>query len=169
MLQLLLLRHAKSSWDDAGVRDHDRPLNARGRRAAPRMAEVLEQDTLRPGRVLSSTAHRARETAELLMEAWGRGTEEITLVEELYLAPPATLVETVRRLGKAEERILVVAHNPGLEELVSRWTGAVVPFPTAALAGFAFDLDDWADLELGSPARPLGVWRPKELPEEGTP
>src|SRR5690606_33777596 len=163
MRQLLLLRHAKSSWDDAGVRDHDRVLNERGEATAPRMGRLLAELGLVPDRVLSSTAARARRTAELVAAAAGLGADAITVSEDLYLAPPATIVDVIRRKGGDAARVLVVAHNPGLEELVASLAGRPEAFPTAALAALSIDIEDWKDLALLSPARVDGVWRPREL------
>ncbi len=161
MRELLLLRHAKSGWDDPGLRDHDRPLNARGEASAPQMGELLAAEGLVPDRVLSSTAVRARRTAELVAETCG--APDASLLEELYLAPPAVILEAVARSGKDAARILVVAHNPGLEELVSHLSAELQPFPTAALAHFRVEIEAWSEIELGTPATLMDLWRPKEL------
>jgi phosphohistidine phosphatase len=161
---LLLLRHAKSSWDEPGLRDHDRPLNARGERTAPRMGRLLVEEELVPDLVLSSTAVRARRTAELVLEATG-GEAEIAFVESLYLASPRAMLETVARRGGDAERVLIVAHNPGCAELVSHVADDDEDFPTAALARIDFDVRNWSDVELEAPSRLVGLWRPKELNE----
>jgi phosphohistidine phosphatase len=160
--ELLLLRHAKSAWDAAGVRDHDRTLNARGERDAPRMGRLLVEEGLVPDLIVASTAVRARRTAELVAEA--AGVDGVAVCEDLYLAPPGTLVDVARRRGGDAQRLLLVAHNPGLEDLVSQFTGSHDAFPTAALAVLQFDIDAWDDLALMSvPAAVRGVWRPKAL------
>ncbi|MGA0060362.1 MAG: SixA phosphatase family protein [Planctomycetota bacterium] len=161
MRELLLLRHAKSSWDAAGVRDHDRVLNARGERAAPRMGRRLVEQDLIPERSVAATAARARRTAELVAEACG--IDDIAVCEDLYLAPPGTLVDVARRRGGDARRLLIVAHNPGLEDLVAQFTGEHEPFPTAALAALRFDIESWDDLALMSVPVVRGVWRPKAL------
>lgn len=160
--ELLLLRHAKSSWDDAGVRDHDRTLNARGERDAPRMGRLLVERDLVPDLIVASTAVRARRTAELVAAA--SGVDGFSVCEDLYLAPPGTLVAVARRRGGEAQRLLLVAHNPGLEDLVAQFTGVHDAFPTAALAALQFDIDAWDDLALMSvPTAVRGVWRPKAL------
>ena len=163
MRQLLLLRHAKSSWDDAGVRDHDRVLNERGELTAPRMGRLLVELDLVPDRLLTSSALRARRTADLVAIAAGLDPASIICVEDLYLAPPAMIVDLIRRKGGDAARLLVVAHNPGLEELVASLAGQSEAFPTAALAALSIDIDDWNELALLSPARIDGIWRPREL------
>jgi phosphohistidine phosphatase len=160
---LLLMRHAKSDWGDAGLRDHDRPLNARGEAAAPRMGRLLVERSMVPTRILLSTAVRARQTAELVAEAAGVGTENCVSLEDLYLAPPSVLLESIARRGGDAEILLVVAHNPGIEELVALLGRHPEAFPTAALAGFRLGIDEWAEAELDMDAELVGVWRPREL------
>ena len=159
--ELLLLRHAKSSWDDAGVRDHDRTLNARGERDAPRMGRLLVERELVPDRIVASTAVRARRTSDLVAEA--AGVADVAVCEDLYLAPPGTLVDVARRRGGSAQRLMLVAHNPGLEDLVAQFTGSQDAFPTAALAALRFDIDYWEDLALMSVPEVMGIWHPKTL------
>ena len=163
MRTLLLLRHAKSSWDDAGLRDHDRPLNERGLAAAPRIGRLLVELGRVPDLVLSSTAARARATAESVAEASGIDRDDVMFVENLYLAPPGTIVDVVRKQAQDAQCVLVVAHNPGLEDLVESLAGHAEAFPTAALAAFSLEIDDWRDLALMSPNRLEGLWRPRDL------
>lgn len=161
--ELLLLRHAKSSWKHEGLSDHERPLNRRGREAAPRMGELLRALDMVPGVVLCSTATRARETAELACAAAGIPAERVIHEDALYLAAPETIVDVVRYASIGEPRVMVVAHNPGLEQLAAHWSGLRAAFPTAALARFGFDLEEWTDLHIGAPATPMGRWLPREL------
>lgn len=162
MKTLLILRHAKSSWADPGLADHDRPLNERGKRDAPRMGKLIADQGLQPDIVLSSDAKRARSTSKRVIEA-GKFNCPTQLLEELYLAPPDTYIETLRLLDDSCERVLVVGHNPGLEQLSALLTGGYDTLPTAALVHIEFDVDSWS--ELGDPpaGRLLGIWRPKEL------
>jgi len=163
MHELLLLRHAKSSWKHDGLSDHDRPLNRRGREAAPRMGRLLVDEDIVPGVILCSTAVRARETAMLVAEAAGIDEARIIHHDELYLAAPETIVDVVRFGSIDERRVMVVAHNPGLEQLVAHWSKVAAAFPTAALARFGFAIDEWPDLGLASSPTPLGRWVPREL------
>ena len=122
MKTLLILRHAKSSWDDGSIPDHDRPLNGRGKRDAPRMGRYLVESGLAPHVVLASTARRARDTAMAVMEECG-WQGELRLLRSLYLAEPTDYVLALRSVPAAEERALVVGHNPGLESLIEGLTG----------------------------------------------
>lgn len=152
MHELLLLRHAKSSWSEPTKTDHERPLNARGRAAAPLMGRLLRDLDLLPDLILSSDSTRTRETVHLLTEAAGIECDPIFL-SSLYHTTPATILACVDEHPDAN-RILVVAHNPGLQELVSAFAGVITGFPTAALAHFEFDGDN---------VTLRGLWRPKEL------
>ena len=162
MRQLLLLRHAKSSWDHPELRDHERPLNRRGLRDAPRIGRLLAEREIVPEAILSSTAVRAVMTAELVAEACGF-VGEIERVPELYGARPCAYVEAVRELGYDREPAMVVGHNPGLESLVELLSGESERMPTAALARVEFEIDDWRDF-VGEGGRLRDLWRPKELP-----
>ncbi|MYG49370.1 MAG: histidine phosphatase family protein, partial [Gemmatimonadales bacterium] len=122
MKTLLILRHAKSSWDHPGLRDHDRPLNPRGRRDAPRMGRFMAERDLVPDRIVSSTAVRARTTAELAAAEFGAGVE-IETTYDLYGASPDGYVEVAEAMGGTAERLMLVGHNPGITSLVWHLTG----------------------------------------------
>ena len=162
MKTLLILRHAKSSWADAGMTDHDRPLNDRGKRDAPRMGLLIVELGLQPDIVVSSTAKRARSTAKRVIEAGGFTCPK-QLLEELYLAPADTYIETLRQLGDAGDRVLAIGHNPGLEQLVALLTGSYEALPTAALVQIDFDIDSWSQLADPPSGQLMGIWRPREL------
>lgn len=162
MKTLLIMRHAKSSWKDPGMTDHDRPLNDRGRRAAPRMGRLLDEQHLRPTRVLCSTAQRARETAQLLSTS-ATDFPDVQFLEDLYLAAPETYVAHLRQQGESAACAMVIGHNPGLEQLVGLLTGEQEAFPTAALAAVELPLDVWSELHLGMSGRLAGLWLPREL------
>lgn len=168
MKTLLILRHAKSSWKRPDLDDHDRPLNARGRRDAPRMGALLRRRGLTPDLVVSSTAVRARTTAEQVAEESGYGGQ-VTLDRRLYLAAPEALVDVVGSLGGGAARVLVVGHNPGLEDLLARLTGAAEALPTAALAQVALPIAAWRELRASTRGRLVALWRPKELDEPDDP
>ena len=162
MKTLLVLRHAKSSWSDPALDDHERPLNARGRRDAPRMGALVREHGLIPDVVISSDAVRARLTAEAVVEA-ARYGGEIRLDPRLYMAGPADILSLLRTVGEKAETMMIVGHNPGLEELVAQLTGAWQDLPTAALAQIVLPIDQWRDLTLSTRGTLVGHWRPKEL------
>lgn len=146
MRELILVRHAKSDWGDAALADHDRPLNARGRRDAPVMADRLASLEPQVDRLLSSTALRARTTAAEFSAALGTPVE---LDPELYLAPAETLLE--KAIAAQAGTIVIVAHDPGLSELAHLLSGGVIDhMPTCAVARFTWQAG--ATSALGSPA-----------------
>jgi phosphohistidine phosphatase len=164
MKTLLILRHAKSSWDDSSQSDHDRPLNKRGNKDAPRIGELLRDEGLLPDRVLGSTALRVRETVELAAQHSGyRG--KIEFVPELYLAQPETYLTLLRELPDDCASAMVVGHNPGLEDLLGDLTGEEQHLPTGALAKVELEIDQWRDLEADARGKLIHLWRPKELDE----
>ena len=162
MKTLLVLRHAKSSWDDPALDDHERPLNTRGRRDAPRMGEFVREYGLIPDVVISSDALRARLTAESVAEAAGY-TGEIVLDSRLYMAGPADILSLLPRVRENAETVMIVGHNPGLEQLVEQLTGERQDLPTAALAQIGLPIDEWRDFKRWMRGTLVGLWRPKEL------
>lgn len=162
MKTLLILRHAKSSWEDASLEDHDRPLNPRGARDAPRMGRWIVERNLVPDRILSSTAVRALSTAELAAAEFD-GSVEIITTRDLYLASPHTYLEVLAGSGDPAERVMVVGHNPGITALVTRLTSVCEEMPTAALAAVELDIEAWERIVEEDRGRLLGFWRPKEL------
>ena len=163
MKTLLLLRHAKSSWKDDSITDHERPLNKRGKKTAPLMGHLLRENNLVPELIVSSTAVRARTTAQAAAEACGY-PGDVTLTDELYLATAAEILKYAQdRTEETLGRIMLVGHNPGMEELVNILSGQREPFPTAAIAVFELSIDSWRKLELGIEVKLENVWRPREL------
>jgi len=163
MKTLMLLRHAKSSWKDESLEDHERPLNKRGKKTAPVMGHLIRDQDLVPELIVSSTAVRARKTAEAAAEACGY-PGDITLTEELYLATAGEILRYAQeRTEETLSRIMLVGHNPGMEELVNLLSSQRERFPTSALAVFELDIDGWRQLELGVDAKLKNLWRPKEL------
>lgn len=161
MKTLLILRHAKSGEKHIGMPDHDRPLNDRGERDAPRVGALLRDEDLVPESIISSTAVRAVRTARIAARSAGfKG--EIETHSSLYLAQPASYLEALQELDDGVSRAMVVGHNPGLEDLVVVLTGRHERLPTAALVQIELPLDSWADLSLQTTGRLVGVWRPKE-------
>jgi phosphohistidine phosphatase len=162
MKTLLQLRHAKSSWKDENVADHDRPLNGRGKKDAPQMGRLIAAEGLVPDVIVSSTAKRARKTAVAVAEHCGY-TGEVHKLEELYLAPPEIYIDVLRQLAEDVRRALVVGHNPGMQMLVTVLTGASEEFPTAALARIELPIDAWADFSSETRGELVRLWRPREL------
>jgi phosphohistidine phosphatase len=165
MRTLYLLRHAKSSWDDPGLPDRERPLARRGVRDAKRIAKHLRRRGVAPALVLCSSAVRTRETLELIRPALADAP--VSLEEGLYSAPSETLLERLRAVPDEVGSLLLIAHNPGLQDLVLALVSAeadrerlAVKFPTAALATLA--LPSWSTLNPGD-AELVAYVVPKQL------
>jgi phosphohistidine phosphatase len=162
MKTVLLMRHAKSSWADSRLADHERPLNRRGRGDAPRMGAFLAQQELIPDRILCSSAVRTRQTAEGLFEGLGQELP-ITYTRDLYGGSAGDFVEALKRLGDEIEMALIIAHNPGMEYALEQFTGQWERLPTACIAQVEFGIDSWSDLNEETQGELKGLWRPKEI------
>ena len=162
MRTLLVLRHGKSSWKDSGLADHDRPLNDRGRNDAPRVGRLLREGGLVPDLIVSSTAIRARVTAKLVAKQAGyRGTVKHS--RKLYLADAPKIIRVLGKVGGKASRLLVVGHNPGLEEFLAGLTGCTVVLPTAALVEVRLEADAWSALDASTRGRLVNLWRPRQV------
>ena len=164
MKTLLLLRHAKSSWKDPDLSDHDRSLNKRGQNDAPRMGKLLKDEELIPDLIMSSTAARAKKTAELVAKKC-KYKGEIVLNHSLYGAEPADYLKILEGLSDTYKAVLVVGHSPSLGETVEVLTGSPdVIMPTCSLAHIRLPIQNWDELNKQKiKGKLLKVWRPKEL------
>ena len=160
MKTLLILRHAKSSWNNANLSDHDRPLNERGKLDAPRVGEILKEHHLIPDLIITSTAEGALATAEAAA-IHSDYASEIKIERRFYHAPPSTYLAVLRELGDGPDRVMVVGHNPGLEDLVSHLTGESEFMPTAALAQVELSITRWSSLNETTQGKLAFLWRPK--------
>jgi phosphohistidine phosphatase len=153
ILRLLLIRHAKSDWGDAALPDHDRPLNKRGRRDAPRMGRWIAERGLAPAEVLCSDARRTRETLELMLTEWP-APPEVSFHRSLYHAVPDSMLATLE--GAQARTVALVGHNPGIGQLAARLArhapdhSRFGDFPTCAVAALAFDALDWTSVRKGT-------------------
>ena len=161
MKTLLLMRHAKSSWKHLEVQDHDRPLNKRGKADAPRMGRLLRENDLLPDLIISSTARRAVDSAAAVAEACGYEGE--IEQRDLYGSEAAYYLEVLRGLPDLVERVLVVGHNPNMEELLELLTGAAEAMPTAALAQVTLPISHWRELTEACDCMLVRLWTPRML------
>jgi len=144
--RLSLIRHAKSSWKDAGIGDFDRPLNARGERDAPRMGRRIAASGERPELFVSSPAQRAARTAELIVRELGKRAPRLELERALYLASPEQMLELIRGLEAAVRHAALVGHNPGTTELVELLSGAEVGnVPTCGVVRLRLGIEAWSE------------------------
>lgn len=170
MKRLSLLRHAKSSWDDPVERDFDRPLNGRGRRAAQRMGQWLAEQKLLFDHVLASPALRIRQTVEGVEAGMGARLA-VHWDKRIYMASAAILFDLVQETGDGIDHLLLIGHNPGLEDLCLDASAGhdndarkemEAKFPTAAFATLDFDVQRWADAGEGR-AVIHSFMRPRDL------
>ena len=162
MKTLLLMRHAKSSWKFPDLPDHERPLNKRGRRDAPLMGKFLQDRDLVPQRIISSTAARARQTAEALAESANyRG--DIVYLEKLYMAEVEEYINTLHDLPDDLDRVLVIGHNPGMETLLQVISHRIESLPTAVVAHIDVPIDQWNQFNGQTTGEIVEIWRPKDV------
>jgi phosphohistidine phosphatase len=163
MKTLLILRHAKSSWKDPSLADHDRPLKKRGRRDAPRMGQLIQEEGLVPDLILSSTARRARDTAEAVADNCSYDGELI-MTRDLYHSGPEDYLYVLQNLeGDDHDRVMVVGHNPGLEDFLELLTDEYERLPTAAMAQVELPIESWRDIDQDIQGELINLWRPREL------
>ena len=164
MKTLYLLRHAKSSWKDESLLDIERPLNGRGRRASQTVGGFLKREKIIPDLVLSSSAIRARQTTDIVIEAAKLSTD-VRFDERIYEADTRRLLEVLNQVEKSKKTVLLVGHNPGLEDFLKMLTGAVETMPTATLSKVVLSASNWADV--GDKGATLEwVVKPKELQKD---
>jgi phosphohistidine phosphatase len=169
-LRLILMRHAKSSWDDSLLRDIQRPLNKRGRRAATAIGKWLRKRDMVPSEVLSSTSERTRETWDRVAHELGAKGAELPQprwTEALYLASPSDMLD-VLRTAATPGPVLMLGHNPGM----SLFAGAILErapalaayerYPTGATALIELDIEDWARADWGT-GRLVSFITPREV------
>jgi phosphohistidine phosphatase len=170
MKTLTLLRHAKSGWDDPVARDFDRPLNARGQRAAVLMGRYMKREGMTFDHIAASPAVRVTETLKGLASGYGARPSP-AWNERFYLASAATLLDLIHELPDGAARALIVGHNPGLEELTLRLAAddggplrdeVAIKFPTASLAELRLDVDSWTAVDWGA-ATLVRFVRPRDL------
>lgn len=153
-LSLYLLRHAKSGWDNPSLQDFDRPLSDRGRREAQWLGELLRTRSISPSRLICSAAQRTRETLAGVVPALGREAS-IDITRRLYEAPAERMLLVVREQLPTDDSVMLIGHNPGLEDLAKQLAGtgdrmtiAAMrdKYPPAGLAHFEFDTKRWSDV-----------------------
>lgn len=160
MKTLLLLRHAKSSWKKPELSDHERPLNKRGKKEAPRVGEYLRASQLVPDLILSSTARRAQETAQAVAATSGFDGQ-VELFQDLYMSDTAAYIDILHCMPEQADRVLVVGHNPDVEDLLALLTDVQEHMTTAALAVIALPISSWQELNEATDGRLLNLWTPR--------
>lgn len=163
MKKLYLIRHAKSSWDDAGLRDFERPLAPRGKRDAPFMANLLMEKQVIPDKLVSSTAQRAQDTAGHFAKVFHVDPWSILLNEAIYEALPDTLQEVVKGLDDQWDTVFLFGHNPGFTLFANRFSegSRFDNVPTCGIVAIQTDRDSWSEFVPGN-AKIIAWYFPKE-------
>jgi len=144
----MLIRHAKSDWNDASLSDFDRPLNERGKSDAPVMAHRLLDKQIKIDAFISSPARRARRTAAIFAKEYGQKKEDIILVDELYLAAAETFFDVVSKAKDKFDSIAVFSHNPGITDFANQLTDARIDnIPTCGIFAVTIDCKHWAEFK----------------------
>ena len=164
MKTLLIMRHAKSSWNELNIPDHDRPLNRRGKHDAPLMGKLLRDKKMTLDLIISSTAVRAETTASLIAKAF-KYKGEIILDKSIYSAEPTDLLNLLSKCSDRYNSILLIGHNPTVEETIQMLTNSPeITMATCALAHLTLTIDNWTNLEKQTVRSNLvNLWTPKEL------
>ena len=160
MKTLLLMRHSKSSWDDQSISDHDRPLNHRGKKDAKMMGYILNYERIFPSLIICSSAKRAYSTAKKLTKNL-EYNNKIILEPTLYDSNPLAYIEVLRKIDNSHNIILVVGHNPILENLVEMFTGSVEIMPTSSIIQIELLIENWDQLSKNSYGKIINIWSPK--------
>jgi len=156
----LLMRHAKSAWTDNSITDRNRTLNERGQRVAPLMGAFLQKQGFEPDFVRCSSATRTMQTLELMLPAWSK-PPVIEMDDRLYMAPSSVILAILKQTPPEFKTVLVLGHNPGMQNLTGSLSGQYHSFPTAAAALFAIP-DNIPFSRLDEAAiRMLSIWHPK--------
>ena len=151
--ELFLVRHAKSSWDDSTISDHDRPLNERGYRNTPEMGRRLSDSGVSPDALISSTALRARTTARIIADSLGWPEERVVLDRALYHASATELQEYIGGLNDSHFSVMLFGHNPGMTSVVSHLYGlALDNLPTCGVVHLKFSAMRWVETSRSMPS-----------------
>ena len=162
MKTLLLMRHAKSSWDHPNLSDYDRPLNQRGERDAPKMGAWLTEMDVIPEKIICSTAKRARQTVALLIANCPFEGETL-YTREMYHGDLEDFLNEIGNLPDELNTVMLVGHNPGMEFALDDFCGVMESMPTAAIAHIQFNVDRWKAIGEDSEGILANIWRPKEI------
>jgi phosphohistidine phosphatase len=164
MRRLTLVRHAKSDWKNSDLKDFDRPLNKRGQKEAPQMAEQLAAQQVRVDLMLTSPALRALETARVFARALNYPLRRLKGEERLYLAQPKDILEIVKGVGSRVRHLMLFGHNPGLSEFAQGLSNnpELGELPTCAVYSVELDVRSWSDAKFGDALNP-SLTHPKSL------
>lgn len=163
MRTLFLIRHAKSSWDNPGLRDFNRPLNERGLHDAPKMAKLLAKKGVKPDLLLSSPAKRAITTAHFFAEAFGLEADDVVQEQEIYEAAVSDILNIVNNLPDSAQSVMLFGHNPTLTDVANRFSDQYIDnIPTCGIVQIESEADSWKAFSEGN-AAVKKIFFPKEV------
>ena len=148
MKTLLLIRHAKSDWNDPALKDFDRPLNERGKKNAPEMAKRLLDKNIKIDTLISSPAKRAKKTAELMAKEYDIKKEKIIFIDQLYLAEPSVFFDVISKIDDDHKHVALFAHNPGITDFANQIADVRIDnIPTCGVFAIKMNGKHWKDFE----------------------
>jgi phosphohistidine phosphatase len=151
MKTLIIVRHAKSSWDNPFLSDFDRPLNNRGLRDAPRMGKRLKEKEITPDLMLSSPAERALKTCQIMAKILGYKESLIKTNRQLYHADEEQILSVIQQMNEAHDLVMIFGHNPGLTDFVNELANERISnIPTCGIASCQSDVSSWKDMQFGT-------------------
>ncbi len=159
---LILVRHAKSSWEEVDLHDRERPLAGRGKRDAPMMGKRLATQKVKPDLILSSPARRALTTAEIIANELGYKAKDVVVDERLYATEPETLLAVIGGLNDKLKCVMIFGHNPELAELAHHLSSEITQMPTCAVAEFTFESKSWSTIAKLPPEKVILDYPKKE-------
>lgn len=157
------MRHAKSDWEDMNLSDFDRPLNQRGKKAAPMMGKELKDRKILPDIIFSSPAKRAKSTAIAVAKELNY-TKEIFYIDDFYFGNNNIIIQTIKNLNASVNSVMLVGHNPTWQNLITQFSKEVIheQMTTGNVACLEADIEKWSDFKIGT-CNYLWILRPKEL------
>lgn len=141
--KLIVIRHAKSAWGNENLQDFDRPLNKRGERDAPFMAQLFSETEGTPDKMVSSSALRCKTTAGIYANACGIDAKDILLKPEIYEAPLSRIIEVINNFEDEWKTVVLFGHNPGMSYLIDYLSGEMVQMPTNGVACIELEIESW--------------------------
>lgn len=155
------MRHAKSSWKDSSIADHERPLKKRGLKDAAEIGKILKREGLVPDKIISSDAVRAADTATLVANKCGY-KQEIEFTKRLYMAECSAIMDLIQSQPDSIKTLMLIGHNPGMEALVQLLSRKIESLATANVVDFQADVKKWKDLSLELKLKLKNLWKPSE-------
>ncbi len=167
MKTVCFIRHAKSSWDQAGLADIDRPLNARGKETAPIMAKIIEEKALKPDVIISSPAKRARQTAKSFRKRFGIKKEQVVIEPSIYGGDEHIILEILRKQNNDSDTIFLFGHNPTMNYLAALFSDDRIHVPTCGILKVQLNIDQWKDFVPDRTGLKEFIYPKQYIPEEG--